>query len=49
MKNIVILIFLIPLISTGQSISCDDLLDKIKYDGYKKGISLDSFNENSAN
>lgn len=28
------------MLSAGQSIDCDDLLDKIKYDGYKKGTSL---------
>jgi hypothetical protein len=39
-KLTLFLLLLISFNSIGQSISCDDLLDKIKYDGYKKGISL---------
>ena len=39
MKNFLIVFLLIPFISLAQSISCDDLLEAIEYDGDKLGYS----------
>jgi len=38
MKKIYFL--LLPLLSIGQSISCDEFLKSIEYDGYKLGTSI---------
>ena len=40
MKKLIIFLLFLPLLSKGQSISCDELLEKIEDNGYKKSTSL---------
>jgi hypothetical protein len=39
MKKLIVFLLFLPLLSIGQSISCDDLLEAIEYDGDKLGYS----------